>query len=184
MDGTPFGIRLPAMRRAVCPGSFDPVTRGHLDIFERTARLFDDVVVAIGVNPAKQGLFSPDERAELIRIACPVPVRVVTFTGLLVDLCRREGAVAVVKGVRGEADVAHELPMAQMNASLSSSEVDTVWLAADPRWSFVSSSLVREIALLGGDVAPYLVDEVARRTVARVAERAHAGDGVDHGPRR
>lgn len=170
------------MRRAVCPGSFDPVTNGHVDIVTRAARLFDEVVVAIGINPAKQGLFTPDERAELIRLACPGPsVRVVTFSGLLVDLCRREAAVAVIKGVRGETDVAHELPMAQMNASLSAGGVETVWLPTDPRWGFVSSSLVREIAALGGDVSGYLPAEVALRTVARVAERSGSTPGGQPG---
>lgn len=164
------------MRRAVCPGSFDPVTLGHLDVIGRAARLFDEVVVAVGGNPAKVGLFHPVERVEMLRAATADLPNVVVerFSGLLVEYCAERGAQAVVKGVRSTADVDHELTMSQMNASLSG--LETVWLPTAPRWSFVSSSLVREVALLGGDVAAFLPPGVAEATARRVAERLRGAD--------
>ena len=142
------------MSRAVCPGSFDPVTLGHLDIFERSAALFDDVIIAVLVNDAKRGVFTVDERVELLNRALEdrgVRCEVTSFSGLLVDFCRVHQATVIVKGVRSPADVTAELGMAQMNKHLSG--VDTVLLPTDPRYGYVSSSLVREIAGLGGDVA-------------------------------
>ena len=160
--------------RAVCPGSFDPVTHGHLDIIERTARLTDEVIVAVGGNMAKNALFTPEERVEMVSAACAAwpNVSVRPLSGLLVEFCARHGANVISKGVR-TADFDYELQMAQMNRRLTG--IETMLLPADPRWSFVSSSLVREIATLGGDVAEFLPAPVAEATVARVKNRATSG---------
>jgi pantetheine-phosphate adenylyltransferase len=160
------------VRRAVCPGSFDPVTRGHLDIIGRAAQLFDEVVVAVGRNPGKNALFQPDERVSMLVEACSAwpGVSVTLFDGLLVDFCRAVGVPVIVKGARSEADFGYELPMAHMNRALTG--VDTVLLPSAPEWSFVSSSLVREVALLGGDVGQFLPPGIAELTVERVRTRA------------
>jgi pantetheine-phosphate adenylyltransferase len=141
------------VRRAVCPGSFDPVTHGHLDVIGRAARLFDEVVVAVGVNPSKSRLFSPEERLDMLRRACGEwdNVRVAGFTGLLTDFCAAEGVQAIVKGLRAVSDFDYELQMAQMNASLT--DVETVFMPTSPEWSFLASSLVKEVARFGGDVS-------------------------------
>ena len=159
------------MRRAVCPGSFDPVTNGHLDIVGRAAGLFDEVVVAIGVNMSKNRLFTPDERIAMLEEAtADIPnVRVSGFEGLIVDLCRELDAVAIVKGLRGSGDYEYELPMAQMNAHLTG--VETVFLMTDPSMSFVSSSLVKEVASFGGDVSGLVPPRVFEQLTTRLAER-------------
>ncbi len=158
------------MTRAVCPGSFDPVTRGHLDVIERTAAVVDEVVVAVGANMAKTGFFTPDERVEMLRAACAdwPGVSVTLFSGLLVDFCTEHDISVISKGLRS-GDFDYELQMAQMNRSLTG--VDTLFLPTSPQWSFVSSSLVREVALLGGDVDAFLPPEVARLTRERVEQR-------------
>jgi pantetheine-phosphate adenylyltransferase len=157
------------MRRAVCPGSFDPVTHGHLDIVARASRVFDEVVVAVLVNEAKQGLFTVDERLELLRDAVGElglgNVRVASFQGLLVDFCNREEAVAIVKGLRAAGDLEFELQMAQMNQRLTG--IDTVFVPTSPEWSFVASSLVKEVARFGGDVSGLVPSGV----LARLRER-------------
>lgn len=144
------------MTHVLCPGSFDPPTLGHLDIIEAVAGLFDQVTVAVVVNPAKSGLFSIDERLELLRgvTATLGGVSVDSFDGLLVDYCRDRGIDAIVKGIRTAADVAYEQPMAQMNAHLTG--VRTVLVPTAPEHAFVSSSLVKEVARLGGDVSGLL----------------------------
>jgi pantetheine-phosphate adenylyltransferase len=154
-------------RRCVCPGSFDPVTHGHLDVIARAAELFDEVVVAVMHNPSKAGVFSVEARIDLVRRSLPpallasgherVDVRAFSAR-LLVDVCREVGAVTIVKGVRGAADYSYEMPMARMNHHLSG--VETVFLAADPQWAHVSSSLVREVAGYGGDVSALVPSEV------------------------
>lgn len=149
------------VRRVVCPGSFDPITLGHLDVITRASRLFDEVVVALFVNPAKQGRFAPARRLELaVDAVSALPnVRVeLAEGGLLADYCVAVGAEAVVKGVRGSADVDYELPMAVMNRHLGM--VETVFLAADPALIHVSSSLVKEVAGHGGDVSPFVTPAV------------------------
>ena len=158
------------MRRAVCPGSFDPVTHGHLDIVERAAALFDEVVVAAGVNPSKSRLFSPEERLAMLERACaPWPnVRVDGFTGLLTDFCREHRIHAIVKGLRAVSDFDYELQMAQMNASLT--EVETVFIPTSPEWSFLASSLVKEVARFGGDVSALVPDFVNTALVERLRE--------------
>jgi len=158
------------MTRAVCPGSFDPVTYGHLDVIERTARIVDYVVVAVGTNIAKNALFSPDERVEMLAEECGrwSNVEVTLFSGLLVDFCAANDIQVISKGLRG-ADFGYELQMAQMNRQLTG--VDTLFLPTAPQWAFVSSSLVREVAALGGDVTAFLPAKIAQRTMARNASR-------------
>lgn len=151
------------MSGAVCPGSFDPVTRGHVDILERAAAQFDEVVVAVLVNPNKKGLFSLDERIEMIAEATAhLPnVRVESGQGLVVDFVRARGLTAIVKGLRTGTDFEYELQMAQMNKHIAG--VDTFFVATTPTYSFVSSSLAKEVAGLGGDVSALLPDSVNRR---------------------
>lgn len=160
------------MTRAVCPGSFDPVTNGHVDIFRRAAALFDELVVATGTNISKSRLFDPEERLEMLREACAdLPnVTVMGFTGLIVDFCREIDAQAIVKGLRGGNDYEYELPMAQMNAHLTG--VETVFVPTTASLGYVSSSLVKEVASLGGDVAGLVPPAVERRLRARLEERA------------
>ena len=159
------------MRRAVCPGSFDPVTHGHLDIVGRAAQLFDEVVVAVGVNASKKRLFSPDERMAMLRRACEPwdNVRVDSFAGLLTDFCRAHDVHAIVKGLRAVSDFDYELQMAQMNASLA--DVETVFVPTSPEWSFLASSLVKEVAGFGGDVSGLVPDFVREALVERIAQR-------------
>ncbi len=142
------------MRRCVCPGSFDPVTLGHLDVIHRAATLYDEVVVAVLDNPNKSGLFTLQERIELLEaeLGDQPGVRVMSFGGaLLVDLCREIDAQAIVKGLRGEVDYSYELPMAIMNRRLTG--VETLFMPGEPGLSEVSSSLIKEVARYGGDVS-------------------------------
>lgn len=141
------------MRKAVCPGSFDPITNGHLDVIERASGLFDEVTIAVLVNNSKTGLFSIDERIKMAtEAAAHLPnVRVDTWSGLLVDYCKAHDIRAIVKGLRAVSDFDYELQMAQMNLQLKG--VDTLLMATKPAYSFLSSSLVREIARYGGDVS-------------------------------
>jgi pantetheine-phosphate adenylyltransferase len=148
-------------RRAVCPGSYDPVTNGHIDVVTRAATLFDEVVVAVLYNPAKQGAFPVEERVSLLEesLAAVGNLRVEAFADrLLVDVCRDVGATAIVKGLRGGTDFAYELPMALMNKHLTG--IETVFLPGDPRFEHVSSSLVKEVAAYGGDVTGLVPDPV------------------------
>jgi pantetheine-phosphate adenylyltransferase len=165
------------VRRAVCPGSFDPVTNGHLDIVRRAARLFDEVVVAVGVNASKSRLFTPGERMEMIRESVTdLPnVTVDGFAGLLTDFCAERGIAAIVKGLRAVSDFDYELQMAQMNASLT--DVETVFVPTSPEYSFLASSLVKEVATFGGDVSALLPAHVNTRLAARLAERRAAAGG-------
>jgi pantetheine-phosphate adenylyltransferase len=151
------------VRRAVCPGSFDPVTCGHLDVIERVSPLFDEVVVAVGVNPAKNRMFEAEERIEMIREATShLPnISVDTFSGLLVDFCRARGIRAIVKGLRAVSDFDYELQMGQMNHSLAG--VETLFIPTNPLYSFLSSSLVKEVATYGGDVSGLVPEPVLRR---------------------
>jgi pantetheine-phosphate adenylyltransferase len=148
------------MTHAVCPGSFDPPTLGHLDIIGRAARLFDVVTVAVLVNPNKSGLFDTAERLELLRATTAGwdNVTVDSFKGLLVDYCRRRRITAIVKGLRAVSDFDYELQMAQMNSGLA--DVDTLFIPTSPEHSFLSSSLVKQVASYGGDVSALLPPEV------------------------
>jgi pantetheine-phosphate adenylyltransferase len=156
------------MTRAVCPGSFDPVTNGHVDIFRRAAGLFDELVVATGTNPSKSRLFEPDARLDMLREACAdLPnVTVMGFSGLIVDFCREIGAQAIVKGLRGGNDYEYELPMAQMNSHLTG--VETVFVPTNAALGYISSSLVKEVASLGGDVSALVPPAVHARLLERL----------------
>jgi pantetheine-phosphate adenylyltransferase len=158
------------MRRVVCPGSFDPVTNGHLDIFRRAAKLFDEIVVAVLVNQSKAGLFALDERLSMLReVTADIPnIRVLSFQGLLVDFCKANDIDIVIKGIRAASDFDYELQMAQMNVGLSG--VETLFMATNPLYSFVSSSLIKDVAKWGGDVTVYVPDLVAARLHKRLAE--------------
>jgi pantetheine-phosphate adenylyltransferase len=157
------------MTKVVCPGSFDPVTNGHLDIIERSARLFDEVVVAVLVNQNKQGLFSIEERLSLLdRATDHLPnVTTASFTGLLVDFCTTHQVDAIVKGLRAVTDFDYELQMAQMNGSLT--DVDTVFVPTSPAYSFLASSLVKEVAKHGGDVSALIPGFVNDELTAKFA---------------
>jgi pantetheine-phosphate adenylyltransferase len=154
---------------ALCPGTFDPVTNGHLDIIRRAAELFDRVVVAVVENPAKGPLFGVGERVEMLHeaVAGLDGVEVDSFTGLLVDHARARGIRVIVKGLRAVTDFDYELQMAQMNRQLA--EVETCFIPTSPRWSYLSSSLVKEVARYGGDVSGLVPEHVLRRLKERFA---------------
>lgn len=153
--------------KAICPGSFDPVTHGHLDIFRRAAALFDTVVVGIGRNTSKNSLFDLDERLDMLQQAVTGfdNFEVRPIDGLLAEYCRTHGIGAIVKGLRFASDFDYELQMAQMNKQLTG--IETILLPTAAQWSYVSSTLVREIAVLDGDVSPFVPDFVAERLAAR-----------------
>ena len=155
------------MRRAVCPGSFDPVTNGHLDIIGRAAGLFDEVVVAVLVNKSKRSLFTVEERIGMLEeVTAALPnVTVGSFHGLLVDYCREHDIRAIVKGLRAVTDFDYELQMAQMNRGLAN--VDTLFMPTNPEYSFLASSLVKEIASWGGDVSALVPANVLDRLYVR-----------------
>jgi pantetheine-phosphate adenylyltransferase len=157
------------VHRAVCPGTFDPPTNGHLDVIGRAAAMFDELVVATGVNESKQRLFSDDERVDMLQEAVAGFGNVVvgTFDGLLVDYCRAQGIGVIVKGVRTAGDYDYELQMALMNRRLAG--VETVFLPAAPEHAHLSSSLVKEVARFGGDVRLFLPEPVHRRLLAKLA---------------
>jgi pantetheine-phosphate adenylyltransferase len=159
------------MKRGVCPGSYDPVTNGHLDIIERAAGLFDEIVVGVLINKNKQSLFTVDERIEMLReVTSQWPnVRVDAFHGLLVDYCRQHGIAAIVKGLRAVSDFEYELQMAQMNQRLSG--VETLFMFTKPENSFLASSLVKEVATYGGDVSNLLPPKIEQRLLDRLAEK-------------
>lgn len=162
-------------RIAVCPGSFDPFHRGHLDVVERCRKLFDEVVVGVLHNESKRPLFRLDERVEMIRglFDGDSPhdglgdVRVESFSGLLVRFVEEQGAVAVVKGLRNAADFDYELQMERMNRHVAPG-VETVFLPPREEWRFLSSTLIKEVAGLGGDVGALLPEPIHERLVARL----------------
>ena len=158
------------MARVVCPGSFDPVTNGHLDVISRAAALHDEVVVAVLINITKKSLFTVDERvAMLTEVTKDLGnVRVERFHGLLVNFCTANGINAIVKGLRAVSDFEYEMQMAQMNYRLD--KVETLFMTTNPTYSFLSSSLVKEIAMYGGDVAGLVPDLVLDRLRARLAQ--------------
>ena len=158
------------MRRAVCPGSFDPVTNGHVDVINRAAALYDELVVAVLVNPGKAGFFPVEERMELLReaVAHLPNVRVDSFQGLLVDYCGANDIPVIVKGLRAVSDFEYELQMAQMNRELAA--IETLFVPTAPQVGHLSSSLVKQIAGFGGDVSrlvPKVVDDRLRERAAR-----------------
>jgi pantetheine-phosphate adenylyltransferase len=156
---------------ALCPGTFDPVTNGHLDIIERASRHFDRLVVGVLQNPSKAPLFGVEERVSLLKevTATMKGVEIGSFSGLLVEFAKQQGASVIVKGLRAMTDFDYELQMAQMNNRLG--DVETFFVATNPVWSYLSSSLVKDIASLGGDVEG-LVPAVVRE---RLMDRIEAG---------
>ena len=158
------------MRRLVYPGSFDPVTNGHLDIVGRAARLADELIVAVLRNPNKTALFSVDERLEMLREVTKEHdnVRVAKFKGLIVDFCKANDVSAIVKGLRAVSDFDYELQMAQMNYSQAG--VETLFMTTNPLYAFLSSSLVKEFAKYGGDVSSLVPEPVLDRLTVRLAE--------------
>ena len=159
------------MSSCVFPGSFDPVTRGHLDLIRRAAGLFDRVTVAVMVNVRKQGVITPRKRAELLKKACAdLPnVRVDSWDGLLADYMRQSGERCVLRGARGADEFSREIPSAEANKALYP-EMETLLLPADPELSWISSSAVREIAAFGGDVRPFLPESVAEEIAALLSK--------------
>ena len=157
-------------RIALCPGSFDPVTNGHVGIIRRSLRLFDRVVVAVTVNPSKQSLFTLEERMQFIKEAFPNEPRlsVQSLEGLLAIEANKLGAVALIRGLRASRDFEYELQMAHMNRHLTS-QLETVFLATEASGSYVSSSLVCEVARLGGDISALVPDHVAKALTARLS---------------
>ena len=160
------------MRRAIYPGSFDPVTNGHLDIIERGCKLFDEIVIAVVVNPGKQPMFSLEERRAMLEEvlsglggACKLSVD--SFEGLLMDYAVRKGAGAVVRGIRAISDYEYELQMALMNRRLEP-RIETVFMMSAEDYSYVSSRLVKEVFLLGGSVTGLVPETVERRMRAKV----------------
>ena len=158
------------MHRVVCPGSFDPVTNGHLDIIGRTAAMYDEVVVAVLINVTKKSMFTVDERVEMLGEVTGQygNVKVERFHGLLVDFCAANGITAVVKGLRAVSDFEYEMQMAQMNYRMA--KVETLFMTTNPQFSFLSSSLIKEIARYGGDVSGLVPEPVASRLRRRVTE--------------
>ena len=161
MSADPAGLR-----RAVCPGSFDPVTNGHLDIIGRSALLYDELIVAVFVNRSKAGLFSVEERMDMLREATSAwpNVTIDSFHGLTVDYCRAHGIPVIVKGLRAVSDFDYELQMAQMTRGLAG--IDTLFMPTNPEYSFLASSLVKDIAGWGGDVSRLVPDTVRKRLEA------------------
>jgi pantetheine-phosphate adenylyltransferase len=158
------------VQRVVCPGSFDPVTNGHLDIIGRAAGLYDEVVVAVLINVTKQSLFTVDERVEMLGevFASYGNVKIDRFHGLLVDFCATNGITAVIKGLRAVSDFEYEMQMAQMNYRMAN--VETLFMTTNPLYSFLSSSLVKEIVRYGGDVSGLVPDVVLGRLRDRLPQ--------------
>jgi pantetheine-phosphate adenylyltransferase len=160
------------VRRAVCPGSFDPVTNGHVDVISRAAGLYDELVVAVLVNPGKAGLFTVDERMDLLREAvAEMPnVTIDSFQGLLVDYCKAHEIPVIVKGLRAVSDFEYELQMAQMNRELAN--IETLFVPTAPQVGHLSSSLVKQIAMFGGDVSRLVPKAVNDRLLEHVRKGA------------
>ncbi|MFS8571386.1 MAG: pantetheine-phosphate adenylyltransferase [Thermaerobacter sp.] len=164
------------MTVAAYPGSFDPVTNGHLDIIHRASRIFDQVIVALFVNLEKSPMFTAEERLEMVReVTAGLPnVTVESSTGLLVDFCRRRGVDVVVRGLRAISDFDYEFQMAQMNKELYE-RIETVFMMTRKEHLFLSSSIVKEIARLGGDVSRFVPEGVHRRLMEKIGETGGGG---------
>jgi pantetheine-phosphate adenylyltransferase len=156
------------MRRVVCPGSFDPVTNGHLDIISRASRLYDEVVVMVSINMAKKSLFSVDERVELIREVTKEygNITVDSFHGLTVDYCKTHDIPVIVRGLRAVTDFDYELQIAQMNHRMAG--VETLFMATNPLYAFLSSSLMKEVVQWGGDIGGLVPELVHERLIERL----------------
>ena len=166
------------MATALCPGSFDPVTNGHLDIIERATALVDRLVIGVAINRDKGPLFSLDERVEMVRRECALitdrvggEILVHPFENLLIDCARDVGASVIVRGLRAVADFEYEFQMVGMNRALDAS-IETVFLMADARRQAIASKLVKEIARLGGDVTKFVPSAVNQALIGRFADRA------------
>ena len=155
---------------ALCPGSFDPPTNGHIDVIERAARYFDRICVAVIANPSKEPLFDLGERTGMLRASLTHldNIDIASFDGLLVDFARHKGISLIVKGLRAVSDFEYELQMAQMNSALMEG-LDTMFVTAKPAWAFLSSSLVKEVARFGGPVEGLVPDGVAKALAERFA---------------
>ena len=153
---------------ALCPGSYDPPTNGHIDVIERAARLFDAVVIAVIANPSKEPLFSLEERTGMLAdaLAHLENIEITSFDGLLVDMAKERGVGIVVKGLRAVSDFEYELQMAGMNQALAPG-LDTIFVTANPRWGFLSSSLVKEVARYGGEIEGLVPPGVAKALQGR-----------------
>ncbi|MGB8168834.1 MAG: pantetheine-phosphate adenylyltransferase [Chthoniobacteraceae bacterium] len=156
------------MRRAIYPGSFDPITKGHIDVIQRAAKLFDEVVVAVAFNDQKKSLFSPEERVAMIETVVDggANIRVARFNGLLVDFAREQEAVAVVRGLRAVSDFEFEFQMALMNRKLEPT-IETIFLTPREEYTYLSSRIVKEIARLGGNVDAFVPTSVAKALAER-----------------
>jgi pantetheine-phosphate adenylyltransferase len=161
---------LGGVKRAIYPGSFDPITNGHLDVIQRAATLFDEVVVAVAYNEQKSSLFTADERIALIQaVAGKVPnIRVARFDGLLVEFAKEQKAAAVVRGLRAVSDFEFEFQMALMNRKLEP-EIETIFLMPAEKYTYLSSRIVKEIARLGGDIRAFVPESVARALREKLA---------------
>ncbi|MEK6264366.1 MAG: pantetheine-phosphate adenylyltransferase [Clostridium sp.] len=149
------------MKKAICPGSFDPITNGHLDIIERASRVFDELIVGVLVNPEKENLFSADERVQQIKkLVKELPnVKVKKFSGLLVNLMNKEGAGVIIKGLRAVSDFEYEYQMASMNNKLDPSK-ETMFMMTKAEYSYLSSSSVKQVAMFGGCIKGLVPDEI------------------------
>lgn len=158
------------MRKAIYPGTFDPITYGHLDIIKRSVRLFDHVVVAVSSNPSKNPLFTTEERVALIKEVCDINnVSIDSFNGLLVDYAETQGATALIRGLRAVSDFEYEFQMALVNRKLSE-KLSTVFLMPHEQYTHLNSSIVREVASFHGDVSPYVPPAVVRELERKFSE--------------
>ena len=159
------------MRIAICPGSFDPVTKGHLNIIERSAKLFDAVTVLVMVNPNKTPSFTAQERADLLRrVTGHIPnVKVDVYTGLLAEYAHNVGACTIIKGLRAVTDFEFEFQQALTNKKLNP-ELETMFVITDPEYMYLSSSMVRQVASFGGDVTDFLPDGICKDIVERLTQ--------------
>ncbi|MCR4658625.1 MAG: pantetheine-phosphate adenylyltransferase [Lachnospiraceae bacterium] len=157
------------MKKAIYPGSFDPVTYGHLDIIERASDIFDELIVNVLDNKNKHALFSVDERVNILKeLTKDIPnIRVGSYQGLLVDCCKKEGAHVIIRGLRAVTDFEYELQMAQTNRKLAEKDVDTMFLTTDLKYAYLSSSTVKEVAAFGGDISEFVPPFVAKLTYAK-----------------
>ena len=149
------------MTIAIYPGSFDPITKGHIDVLKKAVKIFDKVIIAVSINPAKTGMFSLEERVEMIKqsIGDLEKVEVDSFTGLTAEYARKKGARAIIRGLRAVSDFEYEMQMAQMNNSIYD-EIETVFLVPKSKYNFISSSIVKEVSKLGGDISKFVTPQV------------------------
>jgi pantetheine-phosphate adenylyltransferase len=157
--------------RAIFPGSFDPITNGHLDVVRRGVRLFDDLIIAVGRSPQKDELFTPDERVEMIKeLVTDLPsVMVESFNGLTVEYAASRGATAILRGLRNLTDVQYEFQLALMNRSVAG--IETIFIMTSEQYGFTSSTLIREVASLGGDISNLIPTSVYERLKKKLASK-------------